>query len=912
MAQTEQYIGIFTTDNSLKIRSWDSWLVEVTGLSSEIVKGIHLLEIFPNLITQGLDCCFDKVLRTGQVEKLAFTTHSYLIPCVPRIYSKYFEYMQQHVVIAPLREREKIIGTIVTIEDITPQLEREQELGELAEQLKSTDESMRLRAAQTLATKKDDFKDTEKLLQALGDKSWRVRQVAVETLAERGDPNAVSTLVNKIRNEHRDISVLNSVLKVLTQMQGDIVTPLTELLQIPDEDLRGYVTLALGEQGDRRAIPILMRALEDDNQNVRYNAIEALGKLGAVEATPMLLAITLSGDFFLAFPALDALRKIGDFGIIHSILPLLNDELLCEPVIETLGQLGDETTIPPLVNLLNQPNTPLLSAAQAIAALYDRYTEFFDEGNKIREIVQLTINTQGIQNLLHALENSPQQYLRALVIILGWLEGPEVEQALTHLLGNASAQKEVIKALVRYGPRIGELLIEQLNIRDFEARQAAIGALERIGEVRAVPALIRILNEEDNEELIISTANALTKIGDRQGFEALVNFLGHPNSAVRQAIIAALNALNHPKMAEKALILLKNPNPLVRESAIKIIGYVGYSNSPVLLKQCCLDEDENVRQAAVESLPNFKVDSLTLSLLADLLNKDTPRIRCSVIRSLGEIEIPAVIPLLQKSLDDEDAWVRYFAVRALGQQQASTALDDLLKMAQTDAAHHVRIAAVEALGLLNESEAIPLLKLLTKVEEEDLALAAISSLGHLKHPKSMEVLLGLLSTALLLKRKMVVVEALAEHPELEVIHALQRLAATEKEASLVDLAMDKLVQIATEPAVLALIALIGQSSKRESIIKALAECSGKEQIEWIAKGLFHESVNIRAAIVEVLARIKSQHAINALVPALSDKEAVIRLATITTLGQLAPEIALPTNDPNLAVRRAAQSVLERA
>ena len=42
--------------------------------------------------------------------------------------------------------------------------------------------------------------------------------------------------------------------------------------------------LALGEQRDIRAAGALIKALKDEDTNVRYHAIEALGKLKAVDA----------------------------------------------------------------------------------------------------------------------------------------------------------------------------------------------------------------------------------------------------------------------------------------------------------------------------------------------------------------------------------------------------------------------------------------------------------------------------------------------------------------------------------------------------------------------------------------------------------------------------------------------------
>ena len=138
--------------------------------------------------------------------------------------------------------------------------------------------------------------------------------------------------------------------------------------------------LALGEQRDVRAVEALIKALKDEDTNVRYHAIEALGKLKAVDAVDALAEIAESRDFFLAFAALDALAKIGDARIAPRIVPLLEDELLREPAINLLGQLGDESAVAPLTALLNTPTAPTDSIADALATLSDRYEEQYGEG----------------------------------------------------------------------------------------------------------------------------------------------------------------------------------------------------------------------------------------------------------------------------------------------------------------------------------------------------------------------------------------------------------------------------------------------------------------------------------------------------------------------------------------------------
>jgi HEAT repeat protein len=905
MIQPKQSIGIFTTDIELVVRSWDSWLASVTGISADSVRGVNLMELFPELEARGLQPYFERVLTKGIIEVLSPSAYSYLIPSVPQTFSKRFKQMQQRVTIAPLRDKDRIIGTIVTIEDVTPQLDREQDLSELATQLESPN-------TQPGAPTANQDDDTETFLEALGNNNWQVRQTAVETLVRHGGPDAIAVLVRKMRDEHQDFGVLNSAIQALTQIEGDIITPLTELLNVPDVDLRGYAVLALGEQTDRRAILALIQALSDEDTNVRYNAIEALGKLKAIEAVDALADIAESRDFFLAFPALDALKRIGDPSVIPRLVALLEDELLREPVVEVLSQLGDETVVTPLANLLTLSDAPINAIAQAITTLYDRYEELYNEGEQIAELVRKAIFAP-VQNLLNTLNNTQGEELRAVARVLSWLsESTQVDQALARLLGEPSVQKEVVTTLVRHGTRVSNLLIEQLEAEEVEIRRAAILALGRIGERRAVPTLTGILTEEENNELIIRAAEALTSLGDPRAFESLLSLLGHSNAMVRQSAVAALNSINHPNMAERAVILLRDPNPYLRESAVKIIGYIGYRDSLELLLISCHDTDERVRYAVIESLPYFE-DERVIPVLTEALKNDTPKIRAAAARAFGDIDDANVIEILQTALKDTDPWVRYFAVRSLGEQEAIESLDALISVAKNDAANQVRMAAIEALGKLGDVQAVSILAPLSASENTDLAHAALEALGKIDRAEALPPLKAALNSPDPI-RKHDALQALGRHHQAEAVKILQQVAATAEDIPQVQQIIDNLTQIATPEAINALVALSANPSRRDACVNALAQLD-EQQTEWIANGLRHEHSGVRSATVEALARMKKPHTIKHLIIALEDKEASVRLAAITALGHLDIEGAeqkfskIASEDPNIAVRRAAQKVL---
>src|SRR5918993_1308391 len=354
LESSENPIGVFTTDAGLVVQVWDAALARLTGIPADAARGKPLAELLPHLEESRLLARFRRVLDEGVVEVLAPAFHHYLIPCAPSRPSKHFDRMQQRVTIAPLREDERTVGTLVTVEDVTARIERERGL---SEQLAHADEGERLSAAQALAGD-ETLEHARPLLAALGDESWRVRRVAVEGVARRAAPDAIAALLTSVRENHHDLGLLNSALQVLAMSDVDTLSPLVEFLHDDDADLRMQAALALGEQRDVRATPALLRALGDADPNVRYHAIEALGKLRATEAADALASVAETRDFFLAFPALDALTRIGDARVAPRVVPLLEDELLREAAADVLGQLGDEEAVAPLAALLNRSGAP--------------------------------------------------------------------------------------------------------------------------------------------------------------------------------------------------------------------------------------------------------------------------------------------------------------------------------------------------------------------------------------------------------------------------------------------------------------------------------------------------------------------------------------------------------------------------
>ena len=722
---TQPTVGIFTTDTHLVIKVWDATLARLTGIPEESASGQPLLAVLPDLEQRGLLKRFQRTLDEGVVEVLATAFHHYLIPCAPRTPSKHFDKMQQRVSIAPLRDGDSIAGMIVTVEDVTDRLEQEREL---ATNLTEGDEATRLSAAEALSA--SEAYDAASLLDALSDESWRVRRIAVQGVSQRAAPEAITALLSAVVKNHHNASLLNSALQVLTASNVDTLSPLLDLLDGPNPDLRMQAALALGEQRDTRAIPALIKALGDDDTNVRYHAIEALGKLEARDAVDSLAGVAESKDFFLSYAAIDALTKIGDAGIVPRLTPLLQDDFLREPTASLLGQLGNETVVAPLSDLLNRPNAPTPVIAGALASLSDRYQSEYGEGRYIADLARNEIGPTGVQNLVDALE-TPAENLRSIALVLGWLRRPGVDQALTRVMGRDDLRNEIIEALVQHGSSTLELLIEQLRAEDLEVRRSAVVALGRIGDAKATNPLLELLHED---ALAIETANALAQIADSRAVDGLLGLLGNDDASIRQAAVNALNSLGQWSLSERIIPLLHDPDPNVRESAVKIAGYFGYTGSADGLLELCRDENERVRTAAIEHLP-YMEDERALPALIDAINHETPNVRAAAARALGNLDSPEVDQYLVKALADADVWVRYFSARSLGRRRSTDGIEALERIVLTDEFNHVRIAALDSLRQIGGARSAGVYAGLVEDSDRDVAQAARLALEELNQPE---------------------------------------------------------------------------------------------------------------------------------------------------------------------------------
>ena len=662
-SETENSIGIFTTDTDLVVRVWDAALERMTGIRAEAAVGKRLSEVIPDLGERALLPRFERTLTQGTVEVLAPAFHRYLIRCSPPVGSKRFSEMRQRVKIAPLAEGQTIRGLVVTVEDVTPRMERELDL---AEQLRSPDESTRLEAARLVAAGEEPLsgESSASVIAGLEDSSWRVRRSLVEGMTRRAAPDAIEALLKALREKHLDFGTVNGALQILREHEIDTSVSLIEFLQAEETDLRMHAALALGEHEELSAALALISALDDPDVNVRYHVIEALGKLGAKEAVDPLMAIAESRDFFLSFAALDALAEIGDGSVSDRIVPLLDDDLLREAALRTLGRTGGPSDIGNVVELLNDDVSLAPAVAAAATEIFSRHCGHDEEARAIVDDAREVASTAGLSSLGESLSSANKNDLPALIEFAGWFDDESLREKLVDLLRDSEMRERAASALAMQGADSVEALIDELGSEEQEIREAVATALGRAGDSRAVEPLAELL--EDG------------------------------TVADRRAALHALIELGGPEAVQLLESLLASDDPHGRELALRGLGRLGGRDHADAVANSCKDPDERVRLAAIELLPEAIGDA-ALPEVVDALRSGTPRVRAKAAQSLTRIAGSEAVAALREALSDPDAWTRYFAVRGIGELKDTASAETLKEMAESDPAEQVRVAARETL-----------------------------------------------------------------------------------------------------------------------------------------------------------------------------------------------------------------------
>jgi HEAT repeat protein len=215
-------------------------------------------------------------------------------------------------------------------------------------------------------------------------------------------------------------------------------------------------------------------------------------------------------------------------------------------------------------------------------------------------------------------------------------------------------------------PAIGE---KERVVRDRRNRAAGLAHSNLMladGDLGAVPALIKMLKDEDNGVRAVA-ADSLGRHGAKakDAVPDLVDMLKDKRRGSERSRCSAAKALGaigpEAKSAIPALVeLLRNSDEDVRCAAIAGLSGMGPASVPILI-DLLKDKDHPVRLKAIDGLGHVGADAApAIPALAEFLRSQDAEMRRSALRALGDIGRPA-LPRMLELLKDKNGQLRGYA-----------------------------------------------------------------------------------------------------------------------------------------------------------------------------------------------------------------------------------------------------------
>lgn len=546
-------------------------------------------------------------------------------------------------------------------------------ISKLINDLSHPDASRKRSAAEALSS--GDERAIYPLIKALKDENTGVQEAVMRSLISIGGEVVAYMVLPILRDEPYMRNTATLILKEIGQVAIPLLRP---LLKDKDEDVRKFAIDIICEVKQCDYPQELVRSLSSDpSPNVRASAAKAIGILQYKEALPQLLDAFKDEDW-VCFSALESLAMIKDKSSIEPIVSLLNSpsETIRFAAIDTLGKIGSSSSINPLLDHM-------------------QITDGFEKAATIKSLIQvgITPSTPGVSDVLIDMFRNGE-WDEKLIALKGLCDLKE-EKALYSIIDTAGSldpsepdadEKLLIMkdALKNFG--CNDVLIEILNEPEirYRGRQIVIELLGNLRCNKATPHIVKLL-ENKSRDVRRAAATALGEIKNEDAEESLIISMDDYDGHVRKAAICALGMIGDKAAIQPLLRLLHVEvyKDLIDEAVKAILNIDSaalflhpgeltgdikeaiskYSNDVDILLSLSKDEDPMIRMGAISGLGKIQGEKAS-KRVAEALRDNNSVIRKAAVMAMGEMD--CCNNEIKSALNDEDMWVRLYAVKALG------------------------------------------------------------------------------------------------------------------------------------------------------------------------------------------------------------------------------------------------------
>lgn len=489
---------------------------------------------------------------------------------------------------------------------------------DLLKYLESELEYERIRVIEALG-EIGDSRALESLFRLLKEGDWNEKIWVLRALEKIGDARAVGPIFEHFKRETnskgKEWRPWNYYMYLDKLVDESCLNVLGRFLQDDNEGIRELSAYYLKTMG-KKSTEVILPILEHKDPSVRHNAIQLLEDLKDSKSTKSLVPLIKDPKPYIRRATIRALESIHDPA---AIIPMANArseegrEEMDHLIDNALMSWNDPGAIEPFIKLLKHPNKKVLEAA--IIGLRSLKHE------------------DAIEPLMKFQETNKDIELRVLAIrMLSDFKCDEAIAAIKKIMRDPDpkircAALEAIE--INKGDATTKLLCEALRDPALEVRKKAVIFLSP--ELRKKPcildALIRALEDDNNEEFKQEVARNIGKIGDRRAVDPLIKAFKSSKGKTRESILMALSELEGQKVTELFLGLV---------------------------------EEEGTIGNIAESYITGNTESDSLDLLIEAMEYESEITREFVAIALGRLKDPRALETLEKFAESPNEDVRYY------------------------------------------------------------------------------------------------------------------------------------------------------------------------------------------------------------------------------------------------------------
>jgi HEAT repeat protein len=637
------------------------------------------------------------------------------------------------------------------------------------------------------------------------------------------------------------------------------------------------------------------------------------------------------------------------------------DRALLEPTIHQMSTLYD---LDALEAVLEEQARTATGRPEWLLAVYDqlglvdKYIEKLQTARKWRdrafaaELLGRVGSAKAVPPLLEtvrATQTEDSDVREIAFRALARIADPAAVEPLINALADAEPwlAPRIADILARHGEAVVDpllLLLNQSNRRT--ARAWAANVLGEVGAQRAYPALVRSLDDPD-DEVRAKSVTALGRLGDRRAIAPLLDRLvTDPAPFVRVRIASVLGQFGGPEVVDRLVRSLGDAAWWVRIRGVEALEQIGtVAEAPLLV--ALNDPDPEIRRRSAVALERLGVPETLLrrietgeqvedasqtltqlaaagtrELVAELLLHPSSEVRRAIIIAVAQARRSELAPeLAQVGSGDPDPSLRALAFDTLRELRVISAVSAAMS-AVAGGDVEVRIAALKLIGQVGDRSAADHLRPLTGEADPQIRAAVIEALGKLGERAAQPDFVRLMGDPDPLVRRAAVAGAAAGRLRPLAAAIAERLL--DEDESVRQAAASALASLGDQSAVPALLNAFDRAGPelRRELARAIGRLDRAALLDLFNRLIESGAAEGRLALIETITRLSVPGGWQHLTRLAADEHADVRAAAITALarfarsGDPAPEALVHTigvglRDPSDTVRARAVDACSR-